>query len=81
MGFCFSGAGDSEVRDAGLIRSTSHNVKHGTAERIDRTRYETRTQVRLHIIDWIEDYYDRPRMCTSIDYFTAVEYEALRVAA
>lgn len=80
MGFCFSGAGDSEVCDA-WIRSMSHNVKDAAAERIDRTHQEIRTRVRLDIADWIDGYYDRQRRCTSIDYFTAVEYEALCIAA
>jgi len=50
-------------------------------ERIYQTRYETRAQARLDIVDWIEGYYNRQRMHTSIDYRTPVEYETLRAAA
>ena len=50
-------------------------------ERIYQTRYETRAQARLDIVDWIEGYYNRQRMHTSIDYCTPVEYETLRAAA
>ncbi|WP_155623933.1 IS3 family transposase, partial [Burkholderia territorii] len=38
-------------------------------------------QARLDIVDWIEGYYNRQRMHTSIDYCTPVEYETLRAAA
>ncbi|WP_080502026.1 IS3 family transposase, partial [Burkholderia cenocepacia] len=50
-------------------------------ERIYQTRYETRAQARLDIVDWIEGYYNRQRMHTSIGYCTPVEYETLRAAA
>ncbi|KVN06973.1 integrase [Burkholderia diffusa] len=50
-------------------------------ERICQTRYEPRAQTRLDIVDWIEGYYNRPRMHTSIGYCTSVEYEILRAAA
>ncbi|EDT37904.1 integrase, catalytic region [Burkholderia ambifaria MEX-5] len=50
-------------------------------ERIYQTCYETRAQARLDIVDWIEGYYNRQCMHTSIDYRTPVEYETLRAAA
>lgn len=50
-------------------------------ERIHQTRYETRAQARLDIVDWIEGYYNRQRLHTSIDFLTPVDYEALRMAA
>ncbi|WP_240464606.1 IS3 family transposase, partial [Burkholderia cenocepacia] len=50
-------------------------------ERIYQTRYETRAQARLDIVDWIEGYYNQQRMHTSIDYLTPVEYETRRDAA
>ncbi|WP_018310435.1 IS3 family transposase, partial [Cupriavidus sp. UYPR2.512] len=49
-------------------------------ERIHQTRYETRAQARLDIVDWIEGYYNRQRL-HSIDFLTPVDYEALRMAA
>lgn len=50
-------------------------------ERIYRTRYETRAQARLDIVDWVEGYYNRQRMHTSTGYLTPVEYEVLRIPA
>ncbi len=50
-------------------------------ECIYQTRYETRAQARVDIVDWIEGYYNRQRMHTSIGYCTPVEYEILRAAA
>lgn len=50
-------------------------------ERIYQTRYETRAQARLDIVDWIEGYYNRQRLHTSIDFLTPVDYESLRMAA
>jgi putative transposase len=49
-------------------------------ERIYRTRYETRTQARLDIVDLIEGYYNRQRLHTSIEFLTPVDYESLRTA-
>ncbi|HHV7525572.1 TPA: IS3 family transposase, partial [Burkholderia orbicola] len=50
-------------------------------ERIYQTHYETRAQARLDIVDWIEGYYNRQRLHTSIDFLTPVDYESLRMAA
>ncbi|WP_269764349.1 hypothetical protein [Burkholderia ubonensis] len=38
-------------------------------------------QARLDIVAWIEAYYNRQRMRTSIGYCTPVECESLRAAA
>ncbi|HDR9504803.1 TPA: IS3 family transposase, partial [Burkholderia cepacia] len=50
-------------------------------ERIYQNHYETRAQARLDIVDWIEGYYNRQRLPTSIDYLTPVDYEAGLIAA
>ncbi|WP_254596389.1 IS3 family transposase, partial [Burkholderia pseudomultivorans] len=50
-------------------------------ERIYQLRYETRAQARLDIVDWIEGYYNRQRLHTSIDFHTPVDYEAALIAA
>ncbi|WP_459906095.1 IS3 family transposase [Caballeronia sp. HLA56] len=50
-------------------------------ERIYQVRYETRAQARLDIVDWIEGYYNRQRLHTSIDFSTPVDYEARMIAA
>ncbi|AOI68804.1 IS3 family transposase [Burkholderia ubonensis] len=51
------------------------------SERIYQNHYETRSQARLDIVDWIEGYYNRQRLHTSIDYLTPVDYEASLIAA
>ncbi len=50
-------------------------------ERIYQLHYETRAQARLDIVDWIEGYYNRQRLHTSIDFQTPVDYEAGLIAA
>ena len=50
-------------------------------ERIYQLHYETRAQARLDIVDWIEGYYNRQRLHTSIDFHTPVDYEAALIAA
>jgi len=50
-------------------------------DRIYQNPYATRAQARLGIVDWIEGYYDRQPLHTSIDYFTPVDYEAGLIAA
>ncbi len=50
-------------------------------ERNYQVRYETRAQARLDIVDWIEGYYNRQRLHTSIDFLAPVEYEAALIAA
>ncbi|MBJ9698643.1 IS3 family transposase, partial [Burkholderia cenocepacia] len=50
-------------------------------ERIYQTHYETRAHARLDIVDWIEGYYNRQRMHTSIDFLAPVDYEASLIAA
>lgn len=42
-------------------------------ERIYQTRYETRAQTRLDIMDWIEGYYNRRRFHSSTGYRTPVQ--------
>jgi putative transposase len=50
-------------------------------ERIYQVRYETRARARLDIVDWIEGYYNRQRLHTSIDFHTPVDYEAALIVA
>ncbi|WP_126284697.1 IS3 family transposase [Burkholderia stagnalis] len=50
-------------------------------ERIYQTCYETRAHARLDIVDWIEGYYNRQRLHTSIDCLAPVDYEARLNAA
>jgi putative transposase len=50
-------------------------------ERVYQTRYETRAQARLDIVDWIEGYYNRQRLHSSAGYCTPVYAEELLLVA
>jgi transposase InsO family protein len=50
-------------------------------ERIYQTRYETRAQARLDIVNWIEGYYNRRRLHFSTGYRTPVQAEETLMAA
>jgi putative transposase len=50
-------------------------------ERIYQTHYETRAQARLDIVDWIEGYYNRKRLHSSLGYVTPVHAEEALLAA
>jgi len=50
-------------------------------ERIYQTRYDTRAQARLDIVDWIEGFYNRQRVHSSIGFLAPVDYEARQMAA
>ena len=50
-------------------------------ERIYQTRYENQQQARLDIVDWIEGFYNRQRLHSSIGYYTPVDAESGLVAA
>jgi hypothetical protein len=50
-------------------------------EQTSRCRYETRAQARLDVVDWIEDFYNRQRIHSSIEYRMPCEMEAVKHAA
>jgi transposase InsO family protein len=50
-------------------------------ERVYQLRYETRADARLDIVDWIEGFYNRRRMHSSIGYRTPVGAECSLMAA
>jgi len=50
-------------------------------ERVHQLRYATRALAKLDIVDWIEGFYNRRRMHSSIDYQTPVDAESSLMAA
>ncbi|KKB61988.1 integrase [Robbsia andropogonis] len=50
-------------------------------EQTSRHRYETRGQAKLDVVDWIEGFYNRQRIHSSIEYRTPCDYEAMQKAA
>jgi putative transposase len=46
-------------------------------ERVHRTRYQTRAQAKLDIVDWIEGFYNRKRIHSSIGYRTPAAVESM----
>ena len=64
--------------DNAVIESFFKTLK---VERTDQLRYATRAQARLDIVDWIEGFYDRYRLHSSIGYQTPVGKETGLMAA
>jgi transposase InsO family protein len=58
--------------DNAVIESFFHTLK---TELINFERFQTREEAKMKIFDYIEIYYNRQRIHSSIDYFTPVEYE------
>jgi putative transposase len=56
-------------------------IKTLKVERIYQLRYETREIAKLDIVDWIEGFYNRTRMHSSIGYKTPVGFESSLAAA
>ena len=50
-------------------------------ERTHRLRYDTRALAKLDIVDWIEGFYNRRRMHSSIGYKTPAAAESSLMAA
>jgi len=50
-------------------------------ERLHQRRYESRTQAKLDIVDWIEGFYNRKRLHSSIGYVTPIDIERRSMTA
>jgi len=76
------------IRDYRMIQSMSRKAdcwdnavmesffKTLKVERVHRLRYDTRAIAKLDIVDWIEGFYNRSRMHSSIGYRTPVDVES-----
>ena len=81
------------IKDYGMIQSMSRRAncwdnaamesffKTLKVERTHRLRYDTRALAKLDIVDWIEGFYNRRRMHSSIDFKTPVNFESSLMAA
>ena len=58
--------------DNAVIESFFHTLK---TELVRFENFQTREEAKMKIFDYIEIYYNRQRIHSSIDYFTHVEYE------
>ena len=82
-----------KIRLAGIIASMSrkgncwdnahcesffHSLK---TELVYRTNFKTREEAKQAIFEWIETWYNRQRLHSSLDYMSPVEYESLALAA
>jgi transposase InsO family protein len=65
----------------GLAAAMESFFKTLKVERIHRLRYETRAQARLDIVDWMEGFYNRRRMHSSIGYKTPADAETILMTA
>lgn len=64
--------------DNAVVESFFKTLK---VERVDRRRYATRTEARVDIVAWIEGFYNRVRLHSSIGYRTPVAMELALHAA
>ena len=81
------------IKDYGMIQSMSRRAncwdnaamesffKTLKVERTHRLRYDTRALAKLDIVDWIEGFYNRRRMHSSIGYKTPAAAESSLMAA
>ena len=66
----------------GMVNAVAESFfKTVKVERVDRLRYLTRAQARLDIIDWMEGFYNRFRLHSSIGCQTPVAKESSFLAA
>lgn len=71
-------SGKGDCWDNAAMESFFKTLK---VERVYQVRYPTRAQARLDIVDWIEGFYNRQRLHSSVGYRTPVAAENSLVAA
>lgn len=88
-----SGAYRKLLEQFGMIQSTSRRAncwdnspmesffKTLKVEHVDRLRYASRAEARLDIVNWIEGFYNRRRLHSSIGYRSPAEHERSLMAA
>ena len=64
--------------DNAPMESFFENLK---VERVYQLRYDTRADARLNVVDWIEGFYNRQRMHSSIGYQTPADAECSLLTA
>ena len=81
------------IKDYGMIQSMSRKAncwdnsamesffKTLKVERIHQLRYDTRALAKLDIVNWIEGFYNRTRLHSSIGYNTPVDIEPILMTA
>ena len=62
--------------DNSFVESFFHTLK---VELVHRRKFKTREEARLAIFEYIEVWYNRERIHSSLDYQTPVEYEAMQL--
>ena len=73
-GFIQSMSRRGNCYDNAVTESFFHTLK---TELVNRTRYKTREEARRSIFEYIEIFYNRKRLHSSIGYHSPVEYEGL----
>ncbi|MGH3848798.1 MAG: IS3 family transposase, partial [Pseudonocardiaceae bacterium] len=63
--------------DNAAMESWNHSFK---VEAIHGERFTTREQAKDHTFDYIEAYYNQPRLHSALGYLSPVEFELSRVA-
>jgi len=77
-GFLSSMSRKGDCYDNACIESFFHTLK---VELIHRERYWTRVQARQSIFSYIEGYYNRVRLHSTLGYMSPYDYERMRLAA
>lgn len=70
--FCQSMSRKGNCYDNAIVESFMHTLK---VECVHQRKYQSRSEARRDIADYIENFYNTKRMHSSLDYLSPVEYE------